>query len=398
MKLISRLVLLLTLAIACPNLSAQNYKADRLKKAVEVLGLQIVADSLMPDTTILMTSKDGRTICLRTDPMGEVEHVGIPLFNEMLHLLQPSPVYDFLEYAVLNWNYKVNPNQLYLSKVIFKVGNWETLLKDKLSECECSIENREDKLYIVTWKREEKDVAVIGIPIEYELLNNDTRRNMERAFVRDLEATKPSNTKPNTAVISEESLSIYGTEGLFVIPGKFYIIDLLNQNVYYKLTTVYETADTIINNKPVTMSMEAVLPVVVIDPEFPAETFANLMMCDDGSVPDVTIELDFHLSNYHRQKVTMPLSQLKAFCRQQGCNLYFACDGVQKDKTRGVMFASNLPKGYNHLFSLRISTEQLTAETPTVQADVYLYIPPIDKEKLFGTAPTKKSGANFKLP
>jgi len=398
MKLISRLALLLTLAIACPDLSAQNYKADRLRKAVEVLGLQIVADSLMPDTTFLMPSKDGRTVCLRTDPMGEIEHVGIPLFNDMIRLLQPSPVYDFLEYAVLNWKYKVNPNQLYLSKVIFKAGSWESLLKDKLSECECSIENREDKLYIVTWKREEKDVAVIGIPIEYELLNNDTRRNMERAFVRDLEASKPTPTKPNPSVVSEESLSIYGTEGLFVHPGKSYIIGLLNQNVYYKLTTVYETADTVINNKPVTMSMEAVCPVVVIDPEFPAETFANLMMCDDGSVPDVTIELDFHLSNYHRQKVTMPLSQLKTFCRQQGCNLYFACDGVQKDKTRGVMFASNLPKGYNHLFSLRIPTEQLTTEAPTVQADVYLYIPPIDKEKLFGTAPTKKSGANFKLP
>lgn len=393
-----RLVLLLTLAIACPNLSAQNYKADRFRKAVEVLGLQIAPDSLMPDTTVLMQSKDGRDVCLRTDPMGEVEHVGIPLFNDMLRLLQPSPVYDFLEYAVLNWKYKVNPNQLYLSKVIFKQGSWGTLLKEKLSEIECSIENREDKLYIVSWKREEKDVAVIGIPIEYELLNNDTRRNMERAFVRDLEASRPSPTKPNSGVVCEESLSIYGTEGLFVIPGKSYIIDLLNQNVYYKLTTVYETADTIINNKPVTMSIEAVLPVVVIDPEFPAETFANLMMCDDGSVPDVTIELDFHLSNYHRQEVTMPLSQLKAFCRQQGCNLYFACDGVQKDKTRGVMFASNLPKGYNHLFSLRVPTEQLTAEAPTVQADVYLYIPPVDKEKLFGTAPTKKSGANFKLP
>ena len=330
--------------------------------------------------------------------MGEIEHVGVPLFNDMLRLLQPSPVYDFLEYAVLNWKYKVNPNQLYLSKVIFKVGSWETLLREKLSEIECSIENREDKLYIVSWKREEKDVAVIGIPIEYELLNNDTRRNMERAFVRDLEASKPSSTRQNPVVVSEERLSIYGTEGLFVIPGKSYIIDLLNQNVYYKLTTVYETADTVINNKSVTMSMEAVLPVVVIDPEFPAETFANLMMCDDGSVPDVTIELDFHLSNYHRHKITMPLSQLKAFCRQQGCSLYFACDGVQKDKTRGVMFASNLPKGYNHLFSLRIPTEQLTTEAPTVQADVYLYIPPIDKEKLFGTAPTKKSGANFKLP
>lgn len=398
MKIIFRLALLLTLAVVCPDLSAQNYKADRLRKAVEVLGLQIDTDSLMPDTTIALLSKDGRTVCLRTDPMGEIEHVGVPLFNDMLRLLQPSPVYDFLEYAVLNWKYKVNPNQLYLSKVIFKEGSWETLLREKLSEIECSIENREDKLYIVSWKREEKDVAVIGIPIEYELLNNDTRRNMERAFVRDLEASKPSSTRQNPVVVSEERLSIYGTEGLFVIPGKSYIIDLLNQNVYYKLTTVYETADTVINNKSVTMSMEAVLPVVVIDPEFPAETFANLMMCDDGSVPDVTIELDFHLSNYHRQKLAMRLSQLKAFCRQQGCSLYFACDGVQKNKTRGVMFASNLPKGYNHLFSLRIPTEQLTTEAPTVQADVYLYIPPIDKEKLFGTAPTKKSGANFKLP
>ena len=132
MKLIFRLVLLLTLAMAFPDLSAQNYKADRLRKAVEVLGLQIVADSLMPDTTIFMPSKDGRTVCLRTDPMGEIEHVGIPLFNDVLRLLQPSPVYDFLEYAVLNWKYKINPNLLYLSKVMFKVGSWETLLKEKL--------------------------------------------------------------------------------------------------------------------------------------------------------------------------------------------------------------------------------------------------------------------------
>ena len=398
MNVLPRLVLLLVTAITSLNLSAQIYKADRLRKAVEVTGLQVVPDSLMPDTTITQVAKDGRVISLRTNPMGEIEHVGIPLFNDVLRILQPSPVYDFLEYAVMNWKYKVNPNQLYLSKVIFKVGNWETMLRERLSECECAIENREDKLYIVTWKRKEKEIAVIGIPIEYELLNNDTRRNMERAFVKDLEASKPSETKPAPAVVSEEHLSIYGTEGLFVIPGKSYIIDLLNQNVYYKLTTVYETADTVINNKPVTMSMEAVLPVVVIDPEFPAETFANLMMCDDCTVPDATIELDFHLSNYHRQKVSMPLSQLKSFCRQQGCNFFFACDGVQKEKARGVMFASNLPKGYNHLFSLRVTTEQLTSATPTVQADVYLYIPPIDKEKLFGIAPTKKSGANFKLP
>ena len=397
MRLASQLTIVFALAASSLTLSAQNYKADRLKMAVEMLGMQI-DHSLLPDTTIALTTRDGRIVNLRTNPMGEVEHVGAPLFNDMLRLLQPSPVYDFLEYAVLNWKYKINPNQLYLSKVIFKVGSWDTLLKDKLSECDCSIENREDKLYIVTWKREDKDVAVIGIPIEYELLNNDTRRNMERDFIRNLESSEAVGAKLNPKMVSEENLSIYGTEGLFVLPGKSYIIDMLNQNVYYKLTTVYESADTIINKKNVTMSMEAVLPVVVVDPEFPAETFANLMMCDDSSVPDVTMELDFHLSNYHRHRVTIPLSQLRAFCRQQGCNLYFACDGVQKEKARGVMFASNLPKGYNHLFSLRTPTEQLTSTAPIIQADVYLYIPPINKEKLFGTVPTKKSGVNFKLP
>lgn len=398
MKLLPRLVLIWALAVFCLSMSAQTYKAGRLEMAVKVLGLQVSADSLLPDTTIMLQAKDGRFICLRTDLMGCVEHVGIPLFAEVMRLLQPSPVYDFLEYAVLNWKYKINPNQLYLSKVIFKKGSWETLLRERLNECECTIENQEDKLYIVTWKQNGKELAIIGIPTEYELLNNDTRRNMERAFIKELEANDAPIVRPASANVSEESLSIYGTEGLFVIPGKSYIIDILNQNVYYKLTTIYETVDTIIGNKPVTMNMEAVLPVAVREIDHPAETFANLMMCDDNTVPDITIDLDFHLSNYHRQQIKIPLSQLKAFCRQQGCHLYFACDGMQGEYIRGVMFASNLSKGYNHLFSLRIPMEQLTADNPRVQSDVYLYIPPVDKDKLFGIAPTKKSGANFKLP
>ena len=223
MRLASQLTIVFALAASSLTLSAQNYKADRLKMAVEMLGMQI-DHSLLPDTTIALTTRDGRIVNLRTNPMGEVEHVGAPLFNDMLRLLQPSPVYDFLEYAVLNWKYKINPNQLYLSKVIFKVGSWDTLLKDKLSECDCSIENREDKLYIVTWKREDKDVAVIGIPIEYELLNNDTRRNMERDFIRNLESSEAVGAKLNPKMVSEENLSIYGTEGLFVLPGKSYII------------------------------------------------------------------------------------------------------------------------------------------------------------------------------
>lgn len=395
-----RLHIVLVFILAAVNIktNAQSYKTDRLSKAAEVLGLHVTPDSLMPEQTIELKAKDGRIVALRTDPMGEIEHVGAPLFSEIMRVLQPSPVYDFLEYAVLNWKYKFNPNQLYLSKVIFKQGSWETLLSGKLRECECSIENREDKLYVVTWQQEGRDIVVIGIPIEYELLNNDTRRNMEKDFLKELTASNANISRPKPAIVSEDSLSIYGTEGLFVMPGDSYIIDLLNQNVYYKLTTVYKTENTFVGDEPAVMTMETVQTAVVVDSEFPAETFANLLMCDNTSVPDAVMDLDFHLSDYHRRQVTMPLSQLKAFCRQQGCKFYFACDGIRDGMVRAVTFASNLSKGYNHLFSLRIPTEQLTSQSPAVHGDVYLYIPPIEKSKLFGTAPTKKSGANFKLP
>lgn len=398
MSLLQRITLVAFILFNGICLQAQNYKADRLKKASEVLGLRVIPDSLLPQKTIELKAKDGRKVYLRTDPMGMVEHIGMPLFSSAMRFLQPSPIYDFLEYAVLNWKYKVMPNQLYLSKVIFKKGNWEILTRENLLECECSIENMDDKLYIVTWKKESKDVAVIGIPIEYELLNNDTRRNMERDFIKDLSAFQANISRQQPPLVQEKDLSIYGTEGLFVIPGKSYIISLLNQNVYYKLTTVSETIDTVINMKPTRMTLDAVLPVVVNDTIFPAESFANLMICDNNSVPDVTINLDFHLSNYHREKVSMPLSQLKSFCRQNGCEMYFACDLIKEGKAKGIMFASNLPKGYNHLFSLKTTIEQLAEENPTIDADVYLYIPPVDKSKLLGTAPVKKSNAQFKLP
>ena len=379
------------------SLSAQNYKSDRLKRAADILGLYISADSIMPDSVLMKKAKDGRDVYLRIDPMGTIEQIGVPLFSEVMRILQPSPVYDFLDFAVLNWKYKVTQNQLYLSKVIFKKGSWETLLNGKLNECQCVIENREDKLYIVNWQRDGKDIATIGVPVEYELLNNDTRRNMERDFLKELGTFTPNIKRETVPFVKEEELSIYGTEGLFVLPGKSYIIDLLNQNVYYKLTTVTEALDTVINNKPTIMNLDAVLPVVVNDQEFPAESFANLMMCDNESVPEVSVELDFHLSNYHREKMSMPLSRLKAFCRQQGCGLFFACDVVQDGNVRGVMFASNLPKGYNHLFSLRTSIDQFGVDSPKVSADVYLYIPPVEKSKLFGISPTKKSGAKFSL-
>lgn len=371
---------------------AQTYSSEKLRKAAEVLGIHQKVKTLPLDMTQKLEAKDGQVVCVRTSASQVVEHIGLPLFSDDMRVLMPSPVYDFLEYAALNWKYKFNPNTLYLSKVIFKKGSWSTLFKEKLPECDCSISNEGDRLYIVSWQRDSQEVAVVGIPIEYELLSNDSRRNMEREFVRQLADFRVPDTVSQPKPVTEDELTVYGTEGLFVVGKNWYLMPELNQNVYYSLVTVTENVDTVVRNKPETMTLETVVPVIVSSEEHPAETFANLMLAERSVVPDASVRLDIHLSNYHREQMTIPLSQLTGYCQQQGCNIFFACSGIENDTVRGMLFASNTAQGYNHLFSARIPVSQLTAPKPEVQIAAYLYIPPVDESHLFGKMPTKKSG------
>lgn len=373
-----------------------TFKTERMKQAAKALGILNVPDSVNKHGSWQLLGRDGQMISVRTDSTGMVEHIGVPLFMNNIRVLEPSPVYDFLEYAALNWKYKFTPNTLYLSKVLFRHGNWQVLLNGHLDKADCAISNQDDRLYIVKWTQNEEVLAELGIPIEYELLNNDTRRNIEKLFINQLsehQSQRLSDRPQKT--ITEDDLKIYGTEGLFVLQGDSYMIEELNQNVYYELTTLYEEADTIIHGNTVTMKIETVAPTITLSDEHPAETFANLMLADDATLPDVMMHLDFHLSDYHRLELQLPLSSLKDFLLQEGCRLFFAYSGTIKEQARGILFVHNAAEGYNHLLSLSLPAASLTEKSPEVKAAVYLYIPNVDTSHLFGKMPTKKSGAKI---
>ena len=161
------LVLTAVLLMSTGTLQAQSFKTERLGKAVSTVGINNLLDSLPAGCTSSLPAKDGLTVCVRKTDDGTIEHIGIPLFQNDMRLLMPSPVYDFMEYAVLNKHYKVNPNDLYLSKVMFRKGSWQTLVKDQLQDCECSISNQDDRL---TTTR-----AVILSVISYAICQHMTR-------------------------------------------------------------------------------------------------------------------------------------------------------------------------------------------------------------------------------
>jgi len=233
----------------------------------------------------------------------------------------------------------------------------------------------------------------VGMPIEYELLQNSSRRQLERTFVNNLSTHLPPADGSNSMTADADSLKIYGTEGLFVIEGPSFMFPYLNQNTYYELKTVVQQSDTIIDGQVISREREDVLPVAVASEQHPAETLANLLLTGGNGMPDAMVNLDIHLSDYRREHLTVPVSKLRSFLVQEGCQLYFATTLTTPDSIRGMLLATNDALHYNHLLSVSMPVGQLLPQTPELQTHMYLFIPTIDKSKLFSTAPLRKTGA-----
>ena len=391
----SRLLLIIVLMLACVGVTlAIDFKTKKLKVAAEMLGISSQLDSVPSGNTIILLVK-GEKICIRKDNIGIIEHIGIPIFDQGLRIAADSPIYDFLEYAALNERYRFSNNLLYLNRVIFKNGNWSSLREDNLKDCQCVITNKEDKLYIVDWRQEDKSLLCLGIPKDYELLANESRRNIEKDFIRQIKLHQYFHQHRDANVVKEKDLKIYGTEGLFVYEGQSYLIPELNQNMYYRLKTVKETYDSIMYNRHNTLCIEEVVPEIVVDSIFPSESLANLMMNNDMSIPDVVMNIDFHLSDYNKQSLSMPLSLLKDFFYYNRCNIYYACCVPGKEETQGYLVVNNYSEGYNHLINVSIPNSNLMESNPEVHGTAYLYIPQLEESKLFGKIPIKKSGAKI---
>ena len=130
----------LSCLLNCQVFAVLTFKTENMKKAARIVGILDSLECIAPGQTQTIKAKDGQIIEVRKSMHNVIDHIGIPLFNDQMRTLMPSPVYDFLEFAVLNIKYKVNPNTLYLSKVMFKKGSWNTLIHSQLIQSDFILE------------------------------------------------------------------------------------------------------------------------------------------------------------------------------------------------------------------------------------------------------------------
>ena len=351
------------------SLSAQEYAANHLQAASQKLN---ISNQLTKGAVSDTLSVQGQRIIVRKDTQGRVEHIGIPLFNAYIRNLQPSPIYDYLEYAALDKKFHISENTLQFNKLKFSKGNWDTLfLLDDTTTC--NISNLEDKTYIVQWKKSGNVFLELSFPVDYELLANSSRREMEVRFIKELKNFKTHNSRQEQAIDST-ILKKYAVQGIYVKEGSNYAINAITSNNYY----IKKNGN----------------PLLLYDPAHLAESMSNLLL-SPVALPDAHLTVNFAMSTYREENVDTGYRQFFDFCIANGCEPFFGFEGIVDGLASGTLIMHNKKSGYNHIFYIQCPEKEIGQAGAHLKGTGYIYTPSSNVKDLFA-APSKGRSKSYK--
>lgn len=365
-----QILVVLSLLVISQDVTSREYRTQALRTAAVKLGLEEQIEQIAPGTTSIFAAQNDQTVAVRISDENKVEHIGLPLFNEVMRQQQPSPVYDCVEYAALDRNLLHTENDLLLQKIQLFTGSWQTV-SAILPTDECSIGFRYEKVYQVTWTRDGEVIVNMAVPVDYELLMNSSRRELEQNLANDV---VKQHVKCFPYHLAEELLQCTEKEGIYVLPGDSFLIKGLTRNTYYTKAVVSQQVDS--------AAYEEERMSILVDSNYPAETMANLLMSTDPQLPDAAMSLELQLSSNARKTISLTLRQWLSYCDKQGCRAYFIYDDTENAVAKGYLLMRNKGMGYNHLLSLSCTTDELASDTPLFKGKAYLFIPNVEASKL----------------
>ena len=351
------------------SMSAQEYAASHLKTAAQKLDIETQLSKSSSSDTL---SVKGQRIIVRKDSQGRIAHIGIPLFNAYIRSIQPSPIHDYLEFAALDKKFHISENTLQLNKLEFHKGNWDTLfLLDDTTTC--NISNLEDKTYIVQWKKSGNVFLELSFPVDYELLANSSRREMEVRFIKELKNFKTQNSRQEQAIDST-ILKKYAVQGIYVKEGSNYAINAITSNTYY----IKKNGN----------------PLLLYDPAHLAESMSNLLL-SPAALPEAHLTVNFAMSTYREETVDTGYRQFFDFCIANGCEPFFGFEGIVDGLASGTLIMHNKKSGYNHIFYIQCPEKEIGQAGAHLKGTGYIYTPSSNVKNLFAS-PSKGRSKSYK--
>lgn len=367
-----KLLLMTAMSVCSMLLQAQSltYYSENLAQASKALGLESNINSLPQGISHIQHK--GRTMVVELSDNRQVTHIGIPLFSLEMRKSQPRPIYNFLEYALLNHTYKISENSLWEGDIKFVKGSWATLgtVGDTLG---CNITNIDNRAYDVAWLKDGQPVCEVMFPISYSLLANSGRREIEQNFIRDLAAYQYKSDSTEQSLDTLKLRKITDTD-LYYIGGNTFMIPEVTDNVYYR-----RYGDDI----PIFSKVR--------NREFPAETFQNFVLGAGEDMPKTDIGIRFVKYDYKSDSLSLDMKAFMQFCKQSGCTPYFGIVSITEELAKGTLFLQNKDSGYEHVINITAPTSELLSKSVRLSAQAYLYAPLSNIKSLFGDYKRKKT-------
>lgn len=378
-RCLRQMFIALCLLVIPQSIISMDYRTQALRAASVTLNLEQDINRCVIGQTSTIILPSGQAIVVRIDEDGMVEHIGIPLFSDFIRQKKPSPVYDCIEYAVLDRCLIHTENDLLLQKIQLLKGSWQTVC-DILPTDECMIDNWNEKVYQVTWRRNGMEIVNLKLPVDYELLYISSRRELEKIFADEVER---QHVKRFPYHLVEELLQRKENDDIYVLPGESFLIKGLTRNTYYRKSLVVQRVDTI--------TFEEERMGILIDKDYPAETMANLLVSTDPQLPDAAMQLELQMSSNEKRTVHVTLRQWLSYCESQGCIPYYIFDESDDSRAKAYLLMRNKTMGYNHLILLTCLIDDLVSDVPSFTGKAYLFIPNVEASQLFGSEDNLKA-------
>lgn len=351
-----------------------EFSSEHLKETAINIGLSHL-DTLKCGDNMVVLGKD--TIIVRKNEDGVIDHIGKQLFPIMAREKNPLPVYDYMEYVYLNYLLNKNGNKLLFKDVAFIKGGWKELASVTPND-QCNISNIDNKAFQIEWKKDDKSLVSVLIPIRYDVLSNMSRTEMQNAFIQ---GEKKTTVKLSDEQISQDTAkftkTLVGDTEILYYKGKSYLNEKITNNYYL-------------------VSNDSLLTPIT-DKDMPMESIANIMVLPSSKqIGNYKAKIRYLLSNNKIVEQTTTIRQIIDYAMKQGCKPYFGLEGIKDGVINFSLFLYNENSGYDHIFRLSCKTEEIGTDALTFTGRGSLYAPTTNVKSLYSDG-NKKSNVTFKL-
>ena len=349
---------ILILLLAASMHAVTLYRTPRLATIAAALRLNLPDtvryNNIVIDSVAICRGKD---IHVRTNGLGDITHIGYNLFAPALRqAYKDSPVFDFLERYLLELDLQIDERtqsvRMDVDQVTVVKGNIQMLRTlDPKSDVSFNLDEITRKMYRVTIAFNGKKIQ-ITFPAINELLIGANMLDLEDILKRDVQRMMPIS---GDALIADwTDCQVSKGKDVLIVEGGNYLSPLIRGDIY--------------------LTEQNGIRKLICDSLNPTKSVSNIMLTGmfDKAIP---LKMDIDRYGGKADSLEIKLQQFIAYCKSEGCKLFFGIKNVSDDTLTGTFFAYNEKYSYDHMMTVVFPLQILQGKDDAVRGKVYSYIP-----------------------